>query len=194
MNITANDVIKYLCKILNIDMTDKLFMMDMLEDLKTISDLGAFRTFVKERFSYERFRYLTGDQKFIKLVQEYKKENEPKLSGDKLIKVDNYSSKLFSKITTIMDELNFLFQTTGKTINELDLEKTLTANGLENHHISILSAVGDKRKLFHLSVHAKEELRASIQSIVNRRTLEKEYPQLVKPVGDDAKILARLKR
>ena len=193
-SITANDVLKYLCnKVLNIDMSDKLFMMDMLEDLSAIENLASFRIFVKERFSYERFRYLTGDQKFIKLVQEYKKENAPKLSEDRLLKANNYSSKLFSMITTIMDDLHFTFQTTGKSIEDVDLEKTLEANGFEKHHISILNGVGSKKKLFHLSVYQKEELRASIESIVKRKSLEKEHPQLAKPKSQDMKTLERIR-
>lgn len=190
--ITANDVLKYLCKILNVDMTDKLFMMDMLEDLTTIENLAAFRIFVKERFSYERFRYLTGDQKFIKLVQEYKKENTPKLSEDNLLKVNNYSSKLFSQITTIMDELHFTFQLTGKSIEDVNIDETFKANGLKHHHVSILNAIGSKKKLFHLSVYGKEELRASIEAMVKKKSLEKEYPQLAKSKSQDAKVLARI--
>jgi len=170
-----------------------LILTDMIEDLKEIQDLAKFRIFVKERFNYERFNFLTGYQKFIKLVQEYKKENAPRLSEDRLLKANNYSSKLFSKITTIMDELHFLFQTTGKSIEDVNLEKTLETNGFEKHHISILNRVGSKKKLFHLSVYQKEELRASIESIVKRKSLEKEHPQLVKPKSEDVKVIDRLR-
>ena len=92
-----------------------------------------------------------------------------------------------------MDELHFIFQTTGKSIEDVNLEKTLETNGFEKHHISILNRVGSKKKLFHLSVYQKEELRASIESIVKRKSLEKEHPQLVKPKSEDIKVIDRLR-
>lgn len=192
-HITANQAVEYLCGILNIDIQNSLILTDMIDDLKEIHDLAKFRLFVKERFNYERFNYLTGYQKFIKLVQEFKKENKPRLSIAGQDKAYSYSQKLFSKVTTILDEVNFTLQEEGKTIDDLDLEKTLTTNGLKDHHIIILRGVGDKKKLFHLSVYGKEELRLKIESIVNQKTLEKEYPQLVKPKSAEALVLGRIK-
>ena len=169
---------KYFAQLLNISLDDDLSMMDMVEDLNSIENLADFRIFVKEKFNYERFRYLTGYQKFIALVNEYKKENAPKLDEESQIKVSDYSSKLFSLITSIMDSVNFELQTRGKTIDDLDFKKTLLSNGIKNHHIEVLTAIGDKKKIFHLSVYGKEELKARIESIVYRKAIIKQYPHL----------------
>lgn len=176
--ITANDVVKYISQILNIDVSDRLTFQDILDDLASVNDLPLFRMFMKERFNYERFRYLTGYQKFVALLNEFKKENQLQLSEENKTKVDDYSSKLFSLITSIMDTVNFELQTKGKSIDDLDFEKTLLSSGIKNHHIEVLRAIGDKKKIFHLSVYGKEELRARIESIVHSKTMIKQYPHL----------------
>lgn len=193
-NITANDVIKYIAGILNIDLSNNaLLLEDMIEDIKSVNDLAAFRVFIKEKFNYERFRYLTGYQKFIALVNEFKKENKLELSEEMQNKALTYSEDLFKRVTTICDEVNFELQTKGKKIDDLDLFATFKRNGLENHHISTLKAIGRKEKVFALSVYGKEELRLRIESIVHKKALEKMYPQLAIK-NQDTKVLERLKK
>lgn len=175
INPNKNDITEYIASILNIDISNKLIVIDMMEDLKEIQDLAGFRTFAKERLNHERFRYLTGYQKFISLVNEWKKENKPKLDDEAQDKADSYSEKLFSKITSIANELHFEMQTRGIKLDSIDMEQTLLKNGLKDHHISVLRAVGDKKKLFHLCVYGKQELRARIESIVNKKTIAKVF-------------------
>ncbi len=179
--ITAADIVQYIGNLLNIDVSGKLIIMDMIEDLKSIQDLAAFRIFVKERFNYERFKYLTGYQKFLALANEFKKENKLILSDKNQQKVGNYSNKLFNKITEIMDEINFELQIRGKTIDSLDLYKTLQANGIKEDQMSVLNKIGDKKKLFHLAIYGKEQLKNLIESIVYEKTMQKEYPLLNGP-------------
>ncbi len=83
-------------------------------------------------------------------------------------------------------------QAKNKNIEDLHLEQTLLKNGLEKHHINILRYVGDKKKLFHLSIYGKEELSRRIESIVNKKALVQQYPQLKQKTGD-IKVLERLK-
>lgn len=192
--ITANDVVKYIAGILNIDLSNNaLLLEDMIEDIKSVNDLALFRTFIKEKFNYERFRYLTGYQKFIALVNEFKKENKLELSQEMQIKALDYSEDLFKRVTEICDEVNFELQTKGKKIEDLNLFETFKINGLENHHIGVLKAIGAKETIFAMSVYGKEDLRARIESIVNKKALEKQYPQLAIK-NDGAKVLERLKK
>ena len=192
--ITANDVVKYIAGILNIDLSNNaLLLEDMIEDIKSVNDLALFRTFIKEKFNYERFRYLTGYQKFIALVNEFKKENKLELSKEMQIKALTYSEDLFKRVTDICDEINFELQTKGKKIDDLNLFETFKINGLENHHIGVISSIGSKETIFAMSVYGKEDLRARIESIVNKKALEKQYPQLAIK-NDGAKVLERLKK
>lgn len=192
--ITANDVVKYIAGILNIDLSNNaLLLEDMIEDIKSVNDLALFRTFIKEKFNYERFRYLTGYQKFIALVNEFKKENKLELSEEMQIKALSYSEDLFKRVTDICDEINFELQTKGKKIDDLNLFETFKINGLKNHHIGVLKAIGVKETIFTMSVYGKEDLRARIESIVNKKALENQYPQLQNK-SEDKKVLERLKK
>lgn len=187
--ITANDIIQYLGNLLNIDVTGKLTVMDMIDDLSSIQDLADFRIFVKEKFNYERFRYLTGYQKFIALVNEYKKENAPKLDEKSLLKVENYSEKLFKEVTRIFDELNIRLQETGKSFENVNYEKTLLSNGLEQHQINVLNEIGNKTKIFALAVRGKTQLKDLIEEVVYKKTMIKHFPQLAPREDKEAKNL-----
>ena len=193
-NITANDVVKYIAGILNIDLSNNaLLLEDMIEDIKSINDLAAFRVFIKEKFNYERFRYLTGYQKFIALVNEFKKENKLELSEEMQNKALTYSEDLFKRVTTICDEVNFELQTKGKKIDDLDLFATFKINGLENHHIGVLRHLGAKETIFAMAIHSKMELELKIASIVHKKAMIKSYPQLANKKSEDMKVLERLK-
>lgn len=190
------EILEYICELLNINLKNKLVSDKILMTLKDMSvsyDLVKFGDFLESSFNYERFRYLTGYQKFLSMANEFKRDNELKLSEEMQIKALSYSEDLFKRVTTICDEVNFELQTKGKKIDDLDLFATFKRNGLENHHIGVLRAVGDKNKLMHLSVYGKTDLIARIESIVNKKALIKKYPQLAAPKKEKIQVLEMLK-
>ena len=168
----------YFINLLNISIEDELTMIDMLQELEVIEDLNSFRIFVKRRFNYEKFRFLTGYQKFISLSNEFRKENKLKLDAETQERVDNYSEMLFNKITRVIQEINFKLQELGKKIDDLDYLETLKKNGFVASDIEILNTIGDKKRMFHLALYSKHELKERIERIVNKKTLIKVYPQL----------------
>lgn len=189
-------ILEYLCELLNINLKNKLVSDDILDDLKKMSkeyNLNDFRLFIKDKINYERFKYLTGYQKFIAMANEFKKENKLELSEEMQIKALTYSEDLFKRVTNLLDEVNFELQEKRKDIKELNLKKTFLKNGFKEHDIKVLRVVGDKNKLMHLSVYGKEDLRARIESIVNKKALVKQYPQLANKKSEDMKVLERLK-
>mgnify|MGYP006343281903 CR=1 FL=1 len=168
----------YFINLLNISIEDELTMIDMLQELEVIEDLNSFRIFVKRRFNYEKFRFLTGYQKFISLSNEFRKENKLKLDAETQERVDNYSEMLFNKITRVIEEINFKLQELGKKIDDFDYLETLKKNGFVSSDIEILNTIGDKKRMFHLALYSKHELKERIERIVNKKTLIKVYPQL----------------
>lgn len=189
-------ILEYLCELLNINLKNKLVSDDILDDLKKMSqeyNLNDFRLFIKDKINYERFKYLTGYQKFIAMANEFKKENKLELSEEMQIKALTYSEDLFKRVTNLLDEVNFELQEKRKDIKELNLKKTFLKNGFKEHDIKVLRAVGDKNKLMHLSVHGKDELSRIIESIVNKKALIKMYPQLANKKSEEMKVLERLK-
>lgn len=189
------EILEYLCELLNINLKNKLVSDDILEDLIKMSNeynLNDFRLFIKEKINYERFRYLTGYQKFIAMANEFKKENKLELSEEMQIKALSYSDELFSKVTTILDYVNFELQTKGKSIDDLDLFETLKKNGLESHQLKVIQAIGSKKKVMTLCLYSKQELKATIESIVYKKAMIKQYPQLA-PKKEKFEVLERLK-
>lgn len=168
----------YFINLLNISIDDEVTMLDMLDELENIENLNSFRSFVKKRFNYKRFYFLTGYQKFISLANEFRKENKLKLDDEIQEKVDNYSNNLFSKITSVFEQINFKLQALGKKIDDFNYLETLTRNGFVSKDMEILEIIGDKKRIFHLALHSKQELKERIQRIVNKKTLIKVYPQL----------------
>ncbi len=189
-------ILEYLCELLNINLKNKLVSDDILDDLKKMSqeyNLNDFRLFIKDKINYERFRFLTGYQKFIAMTNEFKKENKLELSEEMQIKALTYSEDLFKRVTNLLDEINFELQEKRKDIKELNLKKTFLKNGFKEYDIKVLRAVGDKNKLMHLSVYGKDELSRTIESIVHKKALIKMYPQLQNKKSEDMKVLERLK-
>lgn len=168
----------YFINLLNISIEDELTMIDMLQELEALEDLNSFRIFVKRRFNYEKFRFLTGYQKFISLSNEFRKDNKLKLDAETQESVDNYSEMLFNKITRVIEEINFKLQELGKKIDDFNYLETLKKNGFVASDIEILNTIGDKKRMFHLALYSKHELKERIERIVNKKILIKVYPQL----------------
>ena len=105
--IIATDVVQHIGNTLNIDVSGKITALNIIKVLSSIPNLADLVEFIEEKFNYERFRYLTGYQKFITLVNEFKKENKLELSKEMKIKALTYSEDLFKRVTEICDEINF---------------------------------------------------------------------------------------
>lgn len=93
-----NNLAEYLANILNIKMDNPYIIDDMLEELEQINDLKSFKDFVKERSNTESYKFLTGYQKFLKAISDFKTINSS-VSEDK---VETYCKKLIEKIRTVV--------------------------------------------------------------------------------------------
>lgn len=190
------EILEYICELLNINLKNKLVSDKILMTLKDMSvsyDLVKFGDFLESSFNYERFRYLTGYQKFLSMANEFKRDNELKLSDEMENKALDKSNELFSKLTNFIDTCYLDCQELGKNIYNLDLEQTLLKQGFEKYQISIIRAIGSKENTINLCLYGKEDLRARIESIVNKKALMKMYPQLQNKKSEDMKVLEKLK-
>lgn len=191
-NITINDFVKYLSQILNIDLSDKLTALDMLEDLKEIQDLGEFRIFIKSSFNYERFKFLTGYQKFLALKNEFIKNNKPKLDEVSQEKANSFAYKLYKKTINVFDEVNFLIQE-GNDIRSKTISNYIGLSFMDQpKEIQVLELVGKREELLRLCNTDKTRLENKIFEVVERLALIKKYPQL-EVKRDKIEVLERLK-
>jgi len=95
----AKQVVEYICEVLNIQTSNPLIVLDMVEDLKGIKDMQEFRTNIKSRIANlnDDYKYLSGYQKFIKVVNDYKYND----SNVKDEAIETYCRKLIDKIRTV---------------------------------------------------------------------------------------------
>lgn len=188
------EILNYLISFFDIN-PNPYILNDLIEEIDNIDNAENLIPFVKKKIGYEKYRYISGGlQKLTALIEDFKKDNHPKLSDEMRTKALTYSDTLFKKATYILDELHFELQNKGKKIDDVNLNDTFLRNGLEKHHISILNAIGDKKKLMHLCMYGKEQLRLQIDSIVNKKALVKEYPQLANNKSEDVKVLEMIKK
>ena len=168
----------HFAQILNISIDDDITIMDIESELNTIDNLVSFRNFVKEKLNYERFRFLTGYQKFLALVKEFRKD-EYKLDEVAQEKVNTFAYKLYKKTVDIFEEVNLLIQN-GHDIRSRTVSFYISEI-LKNQpkEIQVLELVGKREYLLRLCNSSKLKLEIEIKKAVEKLALEKQYPQLV---------------
>lgn len=89
-----NNLIEYITNILSIKKENIYLIDDMVEELESISDLKAFKDYLKAKITTDPYKYLNGYQKFMRAIAEYK--NLGSESKDEVI--EKYCQKLLDKI------------------------------------------------------------------------------------------------
>jgi len=187
MNSTAtlNNAIKYFATLFNIDLQDKYTLLDLQEELENIKDIVAFRNFVKNKISYEKYRYLSGYQKFVTIVRDFKKENSLKLDEQTQSKVNNFAYKLYAITTSIFEEVNFLIQI-GNDLRSQKITKFISFNYFHNakdenefyKQQEVLKQIGNREVLLNLCKNNKPTLEKLIYENVTKLAILSKYPQL----------------
>ncbi len=193
LNITPNLVIGYITEVLNLNTENKLVLLDVQEDLKSIHDLALFRVFIKDNFSNPEYKYLTGYQKFLALTNDFKKANKPRLNIDQKVKAQNYTEILFKKTVDVFDWINWEVQVGCDLYDKKISQKLFKVFGDESKDLQVLEQIGKRPELLRLVNNHKELLREKIEKIVFRLTLEKHHPQLAHKSSEKL-VLERLKK
>lgn len=187
------DIVNFLISFFDIK-SNPYVINDLLDDIENLQNKENLISFVKQKIGYEKYKFLSGGlQKLTAMINDFKKENKLELSEEMQIKALTYSEDLFKRVTAICDEVNFELQTKGRKIEDLDLFATFKRNGLENHHIKVISSLGSKETVFAMAIHSKMELELKIASIVHKKAMIKSYPQLANK-NPDKKVLEMLKK
>ena len=166
----------YFANLLNISIEDELSMMDIEDELSTIGDLVEFRKYVKNRFNYSAYQYMTGYQKFIALAKDFRKDNEPKLDLQTEMKVYNYTTRLLSKITNFAFALNFEIQEKGYDLKAIKMDKTFE-KVLNEKDIEVCKIIGFDN-IYKLANCNIPKLEAELEKAITQKALISKYPQL----------------
>ncbi|MBL3520286.1 hypothetical protein H0A43_07345 [Arcobacter lanthieri] len=174
--LNENKLALHFAQILNISIDDDITMMDIEAELSTIDDLVELRKFIKEKFNYERFRFLTGYQKFLAIVKEFREENKPKLDFETEQRVYNYRTRLLSKITNFSNSLHFEVQAKGYDLKAIKLSETYE-KVLNDKDIEICKIIGF-RAIYDLAIRNIPKLESELERVITQKALLKQYPQL----------------
>ena len=192
--LAENKIAIHFAQILNISIDDDISMMDMENGLSTIGDISEFQKFVKQRFNYSAYQFMTGYQKFIALAKDFRKDNEPKLDQETEMKVYNYTTRLLSKITNFAFALNFEIQEKGYDLKAIKMDKTFE-KVLNEKDIEVCKVIGFDN-IYKLANYNIPKLEAELEKAITQKALITKYPQLAnlnKKSFDGAATIQKLK-
>ncbi|MGJ0302474.1 hypothetical protein NG774_04005 [Aliarcobacter cryaerophilus] len=174
--LAENKIAIHFAQLLNISIDDELSMMDMEDELSTIGDLVGFRKYVKNRFNYSSYQFMTGYQKFIALAKDFRVDNKPKLDQETEMKVYNYTTRLLSKITNFAFALNFEVQEKGYDLKTIKMDKTFE-KVLNEKDIEICKIIGFNA-IYDLAIRNIPKLETELEKAITQKALITKYPQL----------------
>ena len=192
--LAENKIAIHFAQILNISIDDDISMADMENELNTIGDISEFQKFVKNRFNYSAYQFMTGYQKFIALAKDFRKDNEPKLDQETEMKVYNYTTRLLSKITNFAFALNFEIQEKGYDLKAIKMDKTFE-KVLNEKDIEVCKVIGFDN-IYKLANYNIPKLEAELEKAITQKALITKYPQLAnlnKKSFDGAATIQKLK-
>lgn len=192
--LAENKIAIHFAQILNISIDDDISMMDMENELNTIGDISEFQKFVKNRFNYSAYQFMTGYQKFIALAKDFRKDNEPKLDDETEMKVYNYTTRLLSKITNFAFALNFEIQEKGYDLKAIKMDKTFE-KVLNEKDIEVCKVIGFDN-IYKLANYNIPKLEAELEKAITQKALITKYPQIAnlnKKSFDGAATIQKLK-
>ena len=192
--LAENKIAIHFAQLLNISIDDDISMADMENELSTIGDISEFQKFVKQRFNYSAYQFMTGYQKFIALAKDFRKDNKPKLDDETEMKVYNYTTRLLSKITNFAFALNFEIQEKGYDLKAIKMDKTFE-KVLNEKDIEVCKVIGFDN-IYKLANYNIPKLEAELEKAITQKALITKYPQLAnlnKQSFDGAATIQKLK-
>lgn len=168
------DIVNYLIALFKID--NPYLINDLIEDIETLNNKDNLIPFIKHKMNYQNFKFLNSFEKLTALISEFKKENKPKLDELSNQRVYTYSQSLVKKLTDISFEIDYQSKIKGIDLKAINIAKTYE-NNLSDKDIEICKLIG-YRLIYSLAISNIPKLEELIESNVNRKALEKQYPQL----------------
>ncbi|MFY4844596.1 hypothetical protein ACOTVP_08665 [Aliarcobacter butzleri] len=169
------DIVNYLITLFKID--SPYIINDLIEDIETLNNKENLIPFIKHKMNYQNFKFLNSFEKLTALISEFKKENKPKLDELSNQRVYTYSQSLVKKLTDISFEIDYQSKIKSIDLKGINIAKTYE-NNLSDKDIEICKLIG-YRLIYSLAISNIPKLEELIESNVNKKALEKQYPQLV---------------
>jgi len=167
-----NEMVEYITTLLNINSGNSFVITDMIEELTKLKDLSTFKEFMKDEIKKPTYtNYSNGFQKFLKICEAYQSTNAVTLDDAELRKVYTYADKLFSKTTSVFDEINYQVSI-GQDINSKQMTNFIYAN-LDDNDRKVLKLIGDRHRLLFMIRHTRTALQEQINKTVSDLSTER---------------------
>lgn len=174
----STDLVEYFIEIFGIETNSKLIVQDIGNDLLEVQDVAGFREYARKRIDYDKYRFLKPYQKFTSMKNDFLKENKPKLNHEQDFKVRSYSEKLFSRVTTVFDEIDYRTKI-GVDIRDKRVNFWIFQEfGEDEKALNVLNKLGTREVILDKLRKDRSGLEDDIKKIVYSLTLKKIYPQL----------------
>ena len=184
-------IVNYLCEVLNIKTDNTLIVLDMVEDLKTIKDLAEFKNYIKSRVANlnDDYRYLTGYQKFIKLVDNFNGEKEDQLKLTVLDGVEEKVNKLINKCRLAYNTLDDKMPR-GYPYEKVSYENI--PNYFDKAEVNLLEQIGGFKRWFTNEGYEENEFKQDLIKTVKgaRMNFYKKDSNLIK--NKDKEVIKRI--
>lgn len=199
MSIKPDDFLIYITELLNIKTESNYTIQKMIDSIKTLhgEDIPKFQVFIEQHFSDEKYSYLNGPQKFIKIKQDFEYYNRPRLSANAAKKVENYATYLFKKTCKVFDHINWELESTGRSIEEVNIKKIHSGGKpfYSDADLKYLEKIGTVVEIYNLVKRNKTKLEQEILKAVTVHTLVKYDPRnQIENRTQDQKVLDQIKR
>ncbi len=180
-NNQTDEITAYLCNVLNIKTDSSYVILDIQEELESISDLAEFRLFIKSHISKvsHDLEYMSGFQKFLFLVEKFNNKRLA-LSDKEFDSISLWCNVLYKKLTWYFGELQWLNPT----------KEQLKAQIWKNHQYEdkdlispkeeqVVDIIGDTFELYRLATQRKNELQDKIREVVSQLVKDKKKNTLL---------------
>ncbi len=162
----VNNLAKYVASILNIKSDNPFIMNDIFEELEQISDLKAFKDYLKSQSHSNEYQYSKGLSKFLKIVSNYKKKQKDLIVLQNP-SINSFSEALYKKTVLVFEEVNWHLQN-GKRIEDFNMLKSF-----DEKELRVLNKIGDKSYILTKVKSNKPSLEEEIKNIVMSYTIQK---------------------
>lgn len=166
------EMIEYITTVLNINTSNKFVIDDIIEELEKLKDLKNFKEFMKNEIKNPTYtNYANGFQKFLKICEAYQPVKKVELNEIEYQKVYSYADRLFSKTTSVFDEIDYQVSI-GQDINSKQMTNFIYSN-FDDKDRRVLKLIGDRNRLLFMIRGMREALREQIKQNVEKLSLEK---------------------
>lgn len=171
------DLIEYVSVIFGLQITSKIALLGMENDIGIIQNHAEYIKYLKSSFNLSDLQYLTAYQKFLELTKRYKRIEQEELNRNKIKNMGTAAERLASKV----HEIDTMVLNAQNDNHQWEKFKLSTGEQyFTDKEIKALSTIGSPLNCVRLqmSISGRDMLCERLEELFVERVM---YPQLEAP-------------